>query len=117
MSTIEETYEDRQERERNEETAQLKDLQDRGFRQMFAIDIRVGDIVTKSPGSWMGTWPADRIVAVTRVLPVDATYFDPDENRLLPNTVVHFVGYDENDVEREFAYGHAHAFHIYRGSN
>lgn len=94
----------------------LRELQDMGFRSMFAMDIRVGDIIVKTPDriDFAYSWTPGMMIVVTRVLPVDASYFDPDENEHIYNVVIHFVGEDENGLEREFGFGHTHAFHIYR---
>lgn len=96
------------------EDQRLRELQEMGFFAGYALDIRVGDIIEKTPDTLFRNWPMGKMVVVIRVLTTDASYYNEETDGVVQHQVICFIGEDEDGLQRDYSYGNTHAFHIYR---
>ena len=78
-----------------------------GYQPGYMIDIREGDLVAIPPVTRFDDKPVQTIV-VTRLMVVDASYWDERKNGIVPHRVIDFIGTDLDGRPHHLSYGNTY---------
>ena len=88
-----------------------------GYEPGFMMDIRVGDLVAIAPvmrTSFDGAPIPPKTLTVVRIVKQDGSYWQPEREEMVRNTVVNFIGMNLNNLPEHCAYGHTYPCFIKR---
>lgn len=92
---------------------EIADFMRRGFKAAWMSDLKIGDIFA-GPRLFASD-PPRQLFVVERIMKIDASYFGPEEEEIVPNVVINLIVTDEEGLERHLMYGHTNAIYIWRG--
>lgn len=90
------------------------------YKPGFMKDIQNNDLVAIPPISRTDPYGDERgpkVLVVTQLWRSDGSYYQPEEDRTVPNTIMNFVGVDKNGQSEHCSYGNAYPCWIKRNSN